>query len=245
MAELMPRKEQLSDDVAVWLGDCRDCMHAIGPVDVVLTDPPYGQKYRSGHATEALWAAGDTILNDDDPTVRDEVLSFWAGSSMPRLVFGTRKVKPPLETRTVLIWDKGPALGMGALDLPWKPSYEEIYVLGSGFVGPRDQGSVIYCPPVQSMARNGRLHPNQKPVTLLAKLLQKCPGGVVLDPFMGSGSTGEACIAVGRHFIGIEETPEFFEIAVRRLSEILRRPRLSLGDLVSMRPEPAALLDGF
>lgn len=222
-----PRKEQLAEGVALWPGDCREIMPALVPiVRVVLADPPYGQGYKSGYATDALWAAGRNITGDRTTAARDGLLSLWAGSSMPRLVFGTRKVPPPSETRMVLIWDKGPALGMGDLALPWKPSYEEIYVLGSGFVGVRDEGAVIYCPPVQSMAYNGRLHPNQKPVQLLSRLLRKCPDGVVCDPFMGSGSVGEACIDSGRPFIGVEIEVEYFDIACRRLSEALRRPRL-------------------
>jgi DNA modification methylase len=139
----------------------------------------------------------------------------------------------------ILTWDKGPALGMGALDLPWKPSYEElyelpppnepdsyeVYVLGKGYEGRRD-GAVIYCPPVQSMAKNGREHPNEKPVTLLTKLLAKSPAGMVCDPFMGSGSTGVACAVVGRPFVGVEIEPAYFDIACRRIEDAQRQGRL-------------------
>jgi len=142
---------------------------------------------------------------------------------MPALVFGSRKVSPPVATRAVLIWDKGPALGMGALDIPWKPSWEEIYVLGHGWAGPRDEGAVLYCPAVQSMAKNGRLHPTEKPVALLERLLKKCPPGCVLDPFMGSGSSGEACLKQGRPFVGIEIDERYFEIACKRIEAASRQ----------------------
>ena len=129
----------------------------------------------------------------------------------------------------ILTWDKGPALGMGALDLPWKPSSEEIYVLGRGFVGARDESNVLYCPPVQSMAKNGRLHPNQKPLALIERLLRKCPDGAVLDPFMGSGTTGVACVRMGRKFIGIEIDDRYFEIACERISKAVAQPDLFIA----------------
>jgi hypothetical protein len=136
-----------------------------------------------------------------------------------------------------LIWDKGPALGMGALDLPWKPSAEEIYVIGKGFVGPRDEGTVIYHPPVQSMACNGRRHPNEKPVGLLQRLLRKLPPGAIGDPFMGSGSTGEAAIKAGRQFIGCEEDPRYFDVACRRLEQAHRQADLFVAP---PKPQPVA-----
>ncbi len=124
-------------------------------------------------------------------------------------------------------------MGMGALDIPWKPSSERIYVLGKGFVGVRDEGDVIYFPPVQSMAKNGRVHPTEKPVGLMQRLLAKLPG-VVLDPFMGSGTTGVACVNLGRKFIGIEIEPRYFDIARKRIEEAYRQPRL----FAEPKPEP-------
>lgn len=211
----------------VIVGDCRlilgDSTKIVGTAAAlgyaaVLTDPPYGIGYKSGHATENLWSE-ETIRNDEDVVVRDHVLRL-CDQNVPMLVFGSRKRQPPPGTKMVLIWDKGGALGMGDLSLPWKPSSEEIYVLGSGFVGKRDGSNVIYHPPVQSMAKNGRRHPNEKPVGLLAKLMRKLPDGCILDPFMGSGSCGEACMRAGRPFIGVEDDARYFEIAVKRLSDL-------------------------
>ncbi len=207
----------------LYLGDCREIIPSLPSPSVVLTDPPFGIGYRSGHATDELWAGGRSIEGDSDTEARDQALKLLSG--VPSLVFGVRRVKQPDGTRATLIWDKGPALGMGALDLPWKPSYEEIYVIGKGFHGKRD-GAVIYCPPVQSMAKNGREHPNEKPVRLLSMLLDKSPDGLVLDPFMGSGSTGVACSRHGRPFIGIECVPAYFDIACRRIEDAQRQGRL-------------------
>jgi DNA modification methylase len=98
-----------------------------------------------------------------------------------------------------------------------------LYVIGKGFVGGRNWGSVIYHHPTQAMAKNGRRHPNEKPVGLLERLLRWMPPGLVCDPFMGSGSTGEAAIKAGRPFIGIEIEPTYFDIACERLRTFARQ----------------------
>ena len=216
------RTEQIGDAM-LYLGDARDCLDAFSECAAILTDPPFGIDYRSGYATAALWA-GDCIRGDADITVRDAVLAGLP--VVPMLVFGSDKAPRPFGVRMRLIWDKGPALGMGALDLPWKPSVEEIYVIGRGFVGARDEGAVIYHPPVQSMAKNGRVHPNEKPVRLLQHLLRKMPMGTLGDPFMGSGSTAIAALRTGRAFVGAELDPAYFDIACRRIEDAQRQGRL-------------------
>lgn len=218
-------RREVIGDATLYLGDCRDVLAEFSSCSCILTDPPYGIAYRSGYATDALWSEAE-IRGDRDVSLRDEVLAALAGR--PMLVFGSDAAPRPEATRMRLIWDKGPALGMGALDLPWKPSSEEIYVLGSGFVGRRDEGAVLYWPPVQSMAKNGREHPNQKPVGLLRHLMRKLPDGSVGDPFMGSGSTGCAALANGRGFVGCEVDPRYFDIACRRIEAEVRAPRLAL-----------------
>lgn len=210
-------------DATLYLGDCRGGVAELQSASCVLTDPPFGIDYQSGHRTDALWS-GDVIQGDKSTVLRDFMLDALNGR--PMLAFGSWKAPRPQGTRAVLIWDKGPALGMGALDIPWKPSAEEIYVLGKGFVGTRDEGAVVYCPPVQSMAKNGREHPNEKPVALLRRLLQKLPAGKVGDPFMGSGSSGVAAVLEGRPFIGFEIDPRYFEIACRRVEDAQRQTSL-------------------
>ncbi len=219
----------------LYLGDCLEILPTLGKVDCVVTDPPYGIGYQSGHATDRLWAAGRKITNDEDCSVRDTVL---AQTQTAALVFGSRKRPLPPDTRQVLIWDKGGALGMGALDLPWKPAHEEIYVLGKGFVGGRNWHSVIHHNPTQAMACNGRVHPNEKPVGLMVMLLKWCPSGAILDPFMGSGTTGVACAKLGRRFIGIEIEPKYFDIACKRIEQAYAQP-----DLFIQPPAPAEQME--
>jgi len=215
----------------LYLGDARELLQDLstfGAFDAVLTDPPFGIGYKSGHATDALWTGGRSIANDGDTKARDEVLLTIASrlGTIPALVFGQWTAPRPEGTKRRLIWNKGPALGMGDLSIPWKPTTEEIYVLGKGFVGKRDKGEVVYHPPVQSMAKNGRQHPNEKPVGLLRILLQSLPNGRVCDPFMGSGSTGVACMNEGRSFVGIECDPGYFAIACRRIEQAQRQSDL-------------------
>jgi len=79
--------------------------------------------------------------------------------------------------------------------------------------------------------RDGRHHPTQKPIEVMAWCLGFLPDAeTILDPFMGSGTTGVACVQLGRKFIGIELDPTYFDIACKRIENELRRPRLDLGE---------------
>lgn len=221
----MSRAEVIGD-ATLYLGDCADFLRELQEAAGILTDPPFGISYRSGYRTDALWS-GDDIQGDNSTALRDYILARLA--PRPTLAFGSWKAIRPDGTRAVLTWDKGPALGMGALDIPWKPSSEEIYVLGKGFIGTRDKGAVVYHPPVQSTARNGRQHPNEKPVGLLRVLLQSLPNKLIADPFMGAGSTGVACVNEGRPFIGCEIDERYFDIACKRIEDAQRQGKL-FGD---------------
>lgn len=203
--------------VTIYHGDCREIVPALGKFDLLLTDPPYGISYQTGHRVRGITPWSGQIFCDKDTSARDQVLDLFP--SIPKIVFGSRKCDPPSGTRMVLVWDKGAALGMGALDLPWKPSSEEIYIIGRGFSGIRDESNVLYFPPVQSMAKNGRVHPNEKPVGLLKKLLLKSPGITVLDPFAGSGTTGRAAKDLGRKSTLIEIEEKYCEIAAKRMAQ--------------------------
>jgi len=108
---------------------------------------------------------------------------------------------------------------MGDLSIPWKESWELIFVCGKGFNGFRSEG-IIRGHTIVTWASRGRLHPNQKPVGLMQELVAKCPE-VICDPFMGSGTTGVACVRLGRRFIGIEIDPGYFEIAKKRIQKEL------------------------
>lgn len=183
-------------DVADWLA-----------ADVLVTDPPYGMAYQSG------WKDTSVVANDNDTLQRDAALKWWGGK--PAIVFGRWSVPRPADTKMLLIWDKGDWPGMGDLAMPWGPSTEEIYVMGSGFSGKRS-GQILRNAHRPS---NNSLHPTEKPVGLMEALLAKCPAGTVADPFMGSGTTLVAAKNLGRRAIGVELNEKYCEIAAKRLSQ--------------------------
>lgn len=198
-------KPYYSDEhVTLYHGDCREVTEWLA-ADVLVTDPPYGMAYTSGWQDR-------TIQGDQDTAVRDEALRLW--SDKPALVFGRWNCPKPERARMQLVWDKGDWPGMGDLKLPWGPSTEDIYVLGTGFVGKRS-GSIIR----GKRPTGSTLHPNEKPVGLLVTLIGKCPSGVLADPFSGSGSTLAAAKMVGRKAIGVELEERYCEIAASRLTQ--------------------------
>ena len=201
------------DHVTLYHGDRREITEWLA-ADVLVTDPPYGIAYESGAAR--LDGVPRSIANDGDTACRDAALTTWGGR--PALVFGTWRIPRPDGTHTRLVWDTKGALGMGDLSVPWKPSDQEVYVIGKGFAGPRTSNVLTFAP-VQAMSSNGRVHPHQKPTTLLGALIAKCPPGIVADPFAGSGSTLVAAKRLGRKAIGVELDERYCEIAAKRLAQ--------------------------
>ena len=205
--------------IMIYCGDARLILPALKKADLMVTDPPYGIAHATNFSVRGMGGAswiGTEIANDGDTSTRDQVLEMMTGT--PAIVFGTWKRSRPAGTRSVLIWDKGPASGMGDLSFPWKGSWEEIYVIGSGFVGSRDEGVIKGFTEV-TWESKGRAHPNQKPVKLIRYLLSKHPGHTILDPFMGSGTTLRAAKDLGRRCIGVEIEEKYCQIAVRRLEQ--------------------------
>jgi len=194
--------------ITIYHGDCREILPSV-EASVMVTDPPYGMAYQSN------WGAGHGAIEGDQSTAaRDEILALWVGK--PAIVFGRWDQLRPARVVARLIWSKAPDPGMGDLSFPWGNSDEEIYVIGSGFVCTRRVANVITMgkPPV-----NGRSHPTPKPVALMAHLIERCPTGVVLDPFMGSGTTLRAAKDLRRKAIGIEIEERYCEIAAKRLMQ--------------------------
>lgn len=214
--------------IRLWLGDCLSILPEL-EADACVFDPPYGIAHQTNHG--ASWERTQ-IAGDKDTSTRDAILA-WCNGRIPWACFGSWKVATPEQSRGVLVWDKGPAFGMGDLSFPWKSSWEEIAIGGPGWTGTRDEG-VLRGHIVVSWESKGRQHPHQKPVSLLESLLNKLPHvRVVADPTCGTGSTAIACIHLGKEFRGCEIDPKHFETAVRRIEAELRQPRLF------PTPEPA------
>ena len=214
-----------SDDlVTLYKGDCREVLAWLD-ADVLVCDPPYGIGYQQGGArsnVDGVRSVTPTarVAGDADTTVRDAVLGLW-GTQRPALVFGSWKVTRPAGVRQRLVWFKrntNPGLGTGT---PWSPADEEIYVLGDGWVGPRELNVLVTD---EARASAGGLaaltgHPTPKPVGLMERLIQKCPTGVIADPFAGSGATLLAARALGRQAVGVELEEKFCADIAARLSQ--------------------------
>lgn len=215
------------DFVTLYLGDCLT-QTAWLDADVLCTDPPYGMAYVSGASRHR--GPSEPIHGDSSTAARDAALAAW-GEARPALVFGTWRIAHPNGTRAQIVWDKGDSPGMGALDLPWGLSHEEVYVLGKGWPilpnggrrreggKPRRDPSIIRCTLLNSQAKDRPEHPTPKPLALMSALLDRCPPGTIADPFAGSGSTLVAAKALGRKAIGVELDEHYCEIAARRLSQ--------------------------
>lgn len=197
--------------VTLYHGDCLT-VDAWLSADVLVTDPPYGMGYESGRVKgrESQAIAGDKTLN-----VRNDALTLWGDRGA--LVFGTWKRPRPDNVRQLIVWDKRGGAGFsGDLNMPWADITEEIYVLGGGWVGGRIPA--IYSIPTLP-SQNRPDHPTPKPVGLMEKLIEKCPPGVVADPFAGSGATLMAARNLGRHAIGVELEERYCELMAKRLSQ--------------------------
>jgi len=186
-------------NATLYLGDCVKILPTLPKVDAVITDPPY-----EGYTYD--WPVPD-IRSLPIPDVRQFV--FWpAGQEFP-LPFSARH-----------IWSKCNVCQGDA------EPYEAIYERNGKTNGLVFRHAVINCQ--MNATLNGDEytdHPTQKPIKLMRSLVRRVKG-TVLDPFMGSGSTGLAAIQTGRRFIGIEQSPKFFDIARRRMEDAQRQESL-------------------
>lgn len=232
-----------NEDAMRWLGRLPD-EHA----DCVCTDPPYGVSMHTTAAKEDRSTPRFSgIANDDAPyiwwlreawrvTRRGGCLICFAGWQTSD-VFRDAIAHAGWRVRSMVIWDKErPALGDFQQD--FAPQHEIIWFAvkpahcrAAGFrfqrcpeSGKLDRPrSVLRC---KRPKREIQTHPTEKPVDLLTTLIRATvpPGGLVLDPFAGSGSTGEAALRLGRRFAGCELSPDHASNARRRLASLARRP---------------------
>jgi len=221
-----PRKETLADGVEIWLGDCREVLPLIGHVDAVVTDPPYGMGDLlriGGHAKWPLMRSHGTAWDDEPADV-----SFIIDLEVPSIIWGGQFFDLP-RSRAWLVWDKMMReFSTSVCELAWSNLDQPV--------------KRIYCASA-AVVNEGRSHPTQKPIDVMAWCVGFVPNGTVIDPFMGSGTTGVACIQLGRRFIGIEREPKYFDIARRRLESELAKPRLPLDEPAPTMRQPA-LFDG-
>lgn len=215
----------------VHCADARDVLPTVATesVHLVVTDPPYGQEWRSNHRADRF----DTLVGDgvsDRDGIRDilaECVRLIA-QSRHMYVFGPTDVLIGLKVSAPapLVWDKATPSG-GDLARPWAPAHEPLsFVVAQHRHGGKAgqdclpvrmrKGSVLRFP--RPTGRKVR-HPSEKPVPLLRELVESSSrqGDLVLDPFAGIGSTGVAAILSGRRAVLVEVDERYAALAVERV----------------------------
>ena len=202
------------DLVTIYHGDCREVMAEwmLVHADVIVTDPPYGMAYRHGARKGGVRFGFDDqfITGDDEPFDPSLILAL----DLPTVMFGANHYADRLPpSRGWLVWDKrdgSPSNDQSDAELAWTNVLTVARVFSARWSGAHRTGRE---------QQEGRLHVNQKPVALMAWVLAMMPAGVVLDPFMGSGSTLVAAKELGRRSIGVEVDERHCESAATRLRQ--------------------------
>lgn len=241
----MTFREEIVGDCRLILGDCREVLPTLGPVDAVVTDPPYEFE------TAGAGVFRSTRKNMDEIQARGLADGF--DHSMIRASqFGSAVIfahndqwadllphlSSEFERYAICQWHK--TNPMPVANRHYQPD-TEIYVhaWNHGFhpVGPlATKQRFIVAPNGQDGSID---HPTVKPLAVMRKIIGNVGGATVCDPFMGSGTTGVAAVEAGRHFIGIERHAPYFDTACRRIEEAYRQTRLFA------EPEPKPVQPSF
>ena len=193
----------------LYLGDCRDVLPGLGSVDAVVTDPPYG--------IEGTWDGGDSHGWGRFPggakswDVRPEWFADWVPTAAPSVIIWGGQYFALPESGSWLVWDKlVREFTSGHCELAWSNLKKPIRAFNYSH---------------GALATEGKEHPTQKPLPLMKWCIGHLPdtAQTILDPFMGSGTTGVAAVQMGRRFIGIERDPGYFDIACRRIEQAQRQ----------------------
>ena len=214
----MNRVEHIGD-ATLYLGDCLEILPALPKVDAVVTDPPYGIGEAAGKNKSRgnLAVAKDygTMRWDDDPIPAELLNTVIRAGKLAAIFGGNYYAVPP--SSCWLVWDKeNGANDFADCELAWTNFPKAVRLIRYRWNG-------------MLRANNEKRgdHPTQKPIGVMEWVLNLIPDAFsILDPFMGSGTTGVACANLGRKFIGIEIEPKYFDIACSRIDAAYRQGRL-------------------
>ena len=202
------RKEVIGN-ATLYQGDCRDILPDLEMVDAVVTDPPYGIDFGNNGNFKAThgWSKRRECLKWDIEKPSKKIFDLILKVSRVQIIWGGNYFTdylPP--TMRWLIWDKGQRdFSLADFEMAWTS---------------QNKASRIFNYARSKAIQDVKKHPTQKPIALMEWCLGFLPESkTILDPFMGSGTTGVACMNLDRHFIGIEKDPDYFEIACKRISD--------------------------
>lgn len=208
------------DGITIYHGDCRDVLPLLA-FDVIVTDPPYGIGWRRGANKARASKAHTGIINDHDTGARDAVIAAYP--TLPAIVFGSFYAPYPANCRQVLVWHKPADAGVVGSTTGYRRDAEPVFLVGPWPQLPVSASSVLRScvPNIGGASSQAGLtgHPHAKPVDLMRQLIGRCPPGVIVDPFMGSGSTLRAARDLGRTAIGIEISEEYCDTGARWLAQ--------------------------
>ena len=210
------RKETLAEGVELYCGDCREVLPTIGFVDAVVTDPPYGicESAAKNRTRGKLAAPRDYGSDDwDRHPAPTETIEWMISNSRWQIIYGGNYFALP-PSSCWLVWDKENTGDFADCELAWTNLPKAVRRIKWMWNGMLRKG------------REERFHLTQKPLGVMKWTLTYLPkdAQVICDPFMGSGTTGVACVEAGLKFIGVEREPRHFGTACRRISEALAAP---------------------
>jgi DNA modification methylase len=200
--------------VELYRGDCKEIMPTLGPVDAVITDPPYGMAFQSNYRKEKH----GQIANDDCVTFAIDAIDWAKQNAKHSAYFFGRwdNVGEFPKPKSLVTWVKN-NWSMSDLEHEHARQTEVIFFYQcDGHYFPSGRPADV----VKASRTGNKFHPTEKPVELMSQVVE-WTSGTILDPFMGSGTTGVAAVAKGRKFIGIEIDKAYFETAKRRIREAL------------------------
>ena len=218
-------------DATLYLGDCGDILPDLGNVDAVITDPPYGinenhKKVASRGKLAKVKDYGEFYWDKEPPSA--DLINLILSKGDYQLLWGGNYFGLPASS-CWLVWDKlNGENDFADCELAWTNWPKAVRRITHLWNGMIRQGS------------EERFHPTQKPLRVMKWAIELCPAAnSILDPFMGSGTTGVAAVQLGRKFIGIEREPKYFEIACKRIEEAHKQadmfveiPKLTQGVLL-------------
>jgi DNA modification methylase len=209
-------------DCTLYNDDCDFVLRQTFRVDALVTDPPYGlgmaKRGRIGSGTDNIPATEFEPSDWDDEPVAPDLMRLVLKRGRWQIVFGGNYYMMP-PASCWLIWDKMNTGDFADCELAWTNLPKAVRRIQYRWNGMLRQNN----------EPRGD-HPTQKPVGVMKWCISQLPNDadVILDPFMGSGTTGVACVEMGRKFVGIEREKRYFDVACERIAAAYQRPELDL-----------------